>query len=80
MNKRIMQMGIVVVLAMVGVGVAFAAESLGLPPTATEKTRTGQAGGPTGGYCAVGVCVACRSGGAGETGSVFHPPASRADG
>ena len=39
MNKRIMQMGVVVVLAMVVVGVASAAESPGLPPTAMEKTQ-----------------------------------------
>ena len=39
MNKRIMQMGVVAVLAMVSVGVAYAAESPGLPPTATEQTE-----------------------------------------
>ena len=39
MNMRTMQMGVVVVLAMVGVGVASAAESPGLPPTATENAE-----------------------------------------
>ena len=39
MNKRTVQMGVVVVLAMLGVGVASAAESPGLPPTATEKAE-----------------------------------------
>jgi len=39
MNKQTMQMEVVVVLAMVGVGVASAAESPGLPPTATEKAE-----------------------------------------
>ena len=39
MNKRIMQVGAAVVLAMVGVGVASAAESPGKPPMATETTE-----------------------------------------
>src|SRR3990172_11921016 len=39
MNKRVMQMGVLVALALVGVGFASAAESAGLPPTATEKTE-----------------------------------------
>jgi hypothetical protein len=39
MKQRIMQMEVAVVLAMVGVGVASAAESPGLPPTAAEKTE-----------------------------------------
>jgi hypothetical protein len=34
-----MQLGVVVVLVMVGVGVASSAESPGLSPTATEKTE-----------------------------------------
>jgi hypothetical protein len=39
MNKRTMQMGVVVVWAMFGVRVASAAESPGLPPTAMETTE-----------------------------------------
>ena len=39
MNKRIMQMRVVAVLAMVGVDVASAAESPGLPPTAMETWK-----------------------------------------
>jgi hypothetical protein len=39
MNKRIMKMGVVAVLAMMGGGVSPAAESPGLPAKATEKTE-----------------------------------------
>jgi hypothetical protein len=39
MIKRIMRMGVVAVLAMVGVGAAFAAESPGVPPTALKNTE-----------------------------------------
>ena len=38
MNKRIMQMGAVAVFAMVRAGMAFAAESPGLPPTTMKKS------------------------------------------
>lgn len=39
MHKRIMRMGVVAALAMMGAGVAFAAETRGLPPTALKNTE-----------------------------------------
>ncbi len=45
MNKRTMQMGVVVVSAMVGVGVASAAESPGLTPMAMQKAELDELAG-----------------------------------